>query len=71
MCIVLVYDKRRPKIPVLDFRDSLKLLPGSLKSLAKTMCPELGGKGSIPHEELNEFNILKKKDELIISSRIS
>ena len=62
---VIVYDKSRPKIPVLDFRDSLKLLPGSLKSLAETMCPELGCKGSIPHDELNEFNISEKKEELI------
>lgn len=27
---VVIYDKSRPKIPVLYFRDSLKLLPGSL-----------------------------------------
>ncbi|MCO5560144.1 hypothetical protein L7F22_013751 [Adiantum nelumboides] len=62
---VLVYDKSCPKSPVLDIRDSLKLLPGSLKSLAETMCPELGGKGSISHEELNEFNISERKRELI------
>ena len=43
---IKIYDKSNPRILVLDFRDSLKLLPGSLKSLAETMCPELGGKGS-------------------------
>lgn len=40
-------------------------MPGSLKSLAETMCPELGGKGSIPYDELNEFNISELKFELI------
>ena len=62
---ITIVDRKKPKIPVLYLRDSLKLLPGSLKSLATTMCPELGGKGSIPHEELNEFNISEKKEELI------
>jgi len=31
------------------FRDSLNLLPSSLNSLAKSLCPELGTKGSIDH----------------------
>nr|YP_009381761.1 hypothetical protein AEK19_MT1344 [Utricularia reniformis]ART31543.1 hypothetical protein AEK19_MT1344 [Utricularia reniformis] len=37
---------------VFRFRDSLNLLPGKLCSLAKSLCPDLGPKGSIPYEEV-------------------
>lgn len=47
------------------FRDSLNLLPGKLKDLARNLCPELGQKGSIPHEEITLSNLLIKKPELI------
>ncbi|KAF5182439.1 Dna polymerase, partial [Thalictrum thalictroides] len=50
---------------LLRFRDSLTLLPGSLKTLGKTLCPELGSKGSIPHEELSVSNIHLKSVDLI------
>lgn len=46
-------------------RDSLTLLPGSLDKLAENLCPEIGKKGSIPHEELNESNLSDFRDELI------
>ncbi|KAL3529529.1 hypothetical protein ACH5RR_008851 [Cinchona calisaya] len=36
----------------LHFRDSCTLLPSSLASLGRTLCPELGPKGSIPHDDL-------------------
>nr|CAD1823731.1 unnamed protein product [Ananas comosus var. bracteatus] len=32
--------------------DSCTLLPSSLASLGRTLCPELGPKGSIPHKDL-------------------
>ena len=38
----------RGKKEVFRLKDSLNLLSGSLNSLAKTLCPELGSKGSIP-----------------------
>lgn len=47
------------------YRDSLTMLPNDLNTLAKTLCPELGAKGSIPHEDLNASNILDHGDNLI------
>lgn len=46
-------------------RDSLNLLPGSLRSLAKNLCPELGDKGSIPYSEIDESHLVSMKDSLI------
>lgn len=46
-------------------RDSLNLLPGSLRSLAKNLCPELGEKGSIPYSEIYESHLVSMKDSLI------
>jgi hypothetical protein len=43
------------------FRDSLKLLPASLKSLAESLCPELGSKGDIDHASLGIEEIRKRK----------
>lgn len=34
------------------FRDSLKLLPGSLNSLASSLCPDLGTSGDIDHSSV-------------------
>ena len=39
------------------FRDSLNLLPGKLSTLAKNLCPGLGPKGSIPHDEVRVSNL--------------
>ncbi|EPS72962.1 hypothetical protein M569_01793, partial [Genlisea aurea] len=47
------------------FRDSLLLLPSSLRSLSKTLCPELGSKGDIDHDSLVVSDLLMKKDELL------
>lgn len=46
------------------FKCSLNLLPGSLASLAKTLCPELGPKGTIPHEDLKVEDLYKMRIEL-------
>lgn len=51
--------------PILRFRDSCILTPGSLASLGKTICPELGSKGSIPHSELCESNLIFHREDLI------
>lgn len=47
------------------FRDSLTLMPSSLEKLGKTLCPELGSKGSIPHEKLSSSNLLLNSVDLI------
>lgn len=46
-------------------RDSITLLPSSLSSLAKTLCPELGVKGVIPHEDINEVYLKGHRDQLM------
>ncbi|XP_028052255.1 uncharacterized protein LOC114256773 [Camellia sinensis] len=50
---------------VFCLRDSYTLLPSSLETLSKTLCPQLGSKGSIQHGEVNEFNLMKLKAELL------
>lgn len=46
------------------FRDSCTLLPGSLKSLASTLCPELGTKGEIDHDNITVECLLDRRNEL-------
>lgn len=46
-------------------RDSLTLLNGSLASLARTLCPELGAKGSIAHDEVQESTLVAQRAELL------
>jgi hypothetical protein len=50
---------------VLRFRDSLTLLPSSLNSLARTLCPQLGSKGSIPHEDIRVDNLSILREQLV------
>lgn len=50
---------------LLRFRDSCILLPGSLKSLGETLCPELGSKGSIKHSELSVSNLMVHREDVI------
>lgn len=47
------------------FRDSLNLLPGSLNSLAKSLCPELGVKGSIEHDKVSVSTLAGMKKNLL------
>lgn len=47
------------------FRDSLNLLPGSLNSLASSLCPELGTKGYIDHENVTLSNLASNKKTLL------
>jgi hypothetical protein len=56
------YDMRNKH--VCTFRDSLLLLPNSLNKLGESFCPELGRKGDLDHSQMNERNILEKKEEV-------
>ncbi|XP_059067855.1 DNA polymerase-like [Cryptomeria japonica] len=46
-------------------RDSYALLPSSLATLAKTLCPQLGSKGSIPHDEVRVSNLMDLREQLL------
>lgn len=48
-----------------SFRDSLHLLPGSLDNLAKSLCPELGSKGSINYDSVTLENLGELKRNLL------
>lgn len=57
-----VYQKKKI---VLSLRDSYTLLPSSLATLGKTLCPQLGGKGSIQHDKVRVENLIHQKEELV------
>lgn len=48
-----------------SFVDSLNLLPGSLNNLSRNLCPDLGQKGSISYEDVNQSNLASMKKSLI------
>ncbi|XP_058722403.1 DNA polymerase-like [Vicia villosa] len=50
---------------IFNLRDSLTLLPGSLKDLAQNLCPHLGIKGSINHDDIKLDNLSSLKYQLI------
>lgn len=47
------------------FRDSLRLLPGSLSKLGESLCPELGKKGEVDHSKVSIEKFKSQKDILI------
>lgn len=49
---------------VFSFRDSLYLLPGSLYNLAKSLCANLGVKGSIKYDTITLDNLGVKKSSV-------
>lgn len=57
------------KVMLFRFRDSLNLLPGTLNNLAKSLCPDLGTKGSVDHKSLDVNNIAANKDQLLESMK--
>ncbi|KAI3681324.1 hypothetical protein L6452_36115 [Arctium lappa] len=61
-CFTSVYSG---KVMLFRFRDSLNLLPGTLQNLAMSLCPDLGTKGSVDHESVNEKSLEKDKEVLI------
>lgn len=46
-------------------RDSLTLLTGSLNNLARNLCPQLGSKGTIPHDEVQVSNLKNLSTQLL------
>ena len=50
---------------IFRFRDSLTLLPSTLKKLAKTFFPSLGTKGSIAHDDVSLSNLQVLREEYI------
>lgn len=58
--------KKNTKISLLyNLKDSLLLLSGSLESLAMTLCPELGTKESIDHQNVRIDNLDENKNKLL------
>ncbi|XP_076931381.1 DNA polymerase-like [Bidens hawaiensis] len=57
-----VYSDRRMLFRI---RYSLNLLPSSLKELAKSLCPSLGSKGTIDHENVSLDNLEDDREYLI------
>lgn len=47
------------------FRDSLAFFPLKLKILGQTLCPHLGPKGTIPHEEISLSTIWPLREQLL------
>ncbi|XP_055814596.1 DNA polymerase-like [Solanum dulcamara] len=47
------------------FRDSLNMLRGTLDSLSKNLCPELGHKGFVDHKKVTLQNLESMREELI------
>lgn len=63
----LVYEIRvyRGKKLLFRLRDSLRLLPNKLDSLAFHLCPQLGSKGTIQHDEIRVSNLLHNREKLL------
>lgn len=55
----------RGKKRVFRIRDSYTLLSSGLATLAKALCPQLGVKGSIQHDEVRVSNLLNNREELL------
>jgi hypothetical protein len=47
------------------FRDSYNLLPSKLSELAKSLCPDLGTKGSINYNEVTPEKLVSMRNELV------
>jgi len=43
----------------------MKWLPGSLRSLGESLCPELGAKGDVDHSTVCMSNLDSRKEELV------
>jgi len=65
MQVKIVETDTDKNILVLKLRDSLNLLPSSLEKLAKALCPELGVKGSIAHDNITVDTLLPLRKELL------
>ncbi|MED6199722.1 hypothetical protein PIB30_078585 [Stylosanthes scabra] len=61
---IAVYSNKIKKL-LFRFRDSLHHLPGKLDNLAKSLCPDLGRKGTIQYDEVRQSNLKEKKSQLL------
>ncbi|XP_016182637.1 uncharacterized protein LOC107624706 [Arachis ipaensis] len=61
---IAVYSVSSKKL-LFRFRDSLHHLPGKLDNLAKSLCPDLGRKGTIPYDEVRQSNLKEMKSQLL------
>ncbi|GKD24808.1 DNA polymerase-like protein [Tanacetum coccineum] len=59
------HEVTKGKAMLFRFRDSLNLLPSTLQNLAMSLCPDLGTKGSVDHESVNEKSLEKDNEVLI------
>jgi hypothetical protein len=50
---------------VFHLQDSYTQLPNSLETLAKTLCPHLGSKGSIAHDEVQMSSLQENRAQLL------
>jgi hypothetical protein len=61
-----IYRKKRGNNKlVYHLRDSYTQLPNSLETLAKTLCPHLGSKGSIAHDEVQVSSLQENRAQLL------
>lgn len=58
-------DKKGKTKLLFKLRDSYTLLPNSLDTLAKTLCPHLGPKGSIAHDEVKVSSLQENRATLL------
>lgn len=58
-------DKKGQNKMLFRLRDSYTLLPNSLEKLAKTLCPHLGEKGSIVHDEVQVSSLQENSAQLL------
>lgn len=63
--IYCISQYKNKKMLLFRLRDSLRILPNSLDIFSKNLCPELGSKGMIQHEDVNVSNLIPKKKELL------
>lgn len=55
----------RGKKLLYHLKDSLRMLPNSLDSLARHLCPQLGSKGIIQHNEIRVSNLLHNREKIL------
>lgn len=59
---IAIYSADKSRL-LFKLRDSLNLIPGPLLELGSCLCPELGCKGSIDHDNVTVENLGQNKDE--------
>lgn len=57
---------KRNGVLLFTFKDSLNLLPGKLATLAKNLCPDLGGKYDFDHEQLKTVDDISLREKELL-----